>query len=86
MVFLNCSRVFFELLRCCFQASQPVYTLLQMCQQALDEHFTLPLALSQTISWHTSMFPNSISPHDNDSSYCIPLMNRVVPVFKDPYG
>jgi len=86
MALLFCSRVFFESSRCCFQASRPVYQPLRMWQRALDERFTLPFALSQTISWHTPTSPNSISPRDDDSTRSIHLVKHVVFVFKDPHG
>jgi len=76
--------VFFELLWCCFQVSQPVYPLLWMWQQALDEQFTLSSAISQIISWHTPTLLNLISPHNNDSTCSIHLLECVVLVVKDP--
>jgi len=85
MALLYCCRVFFESSRCCLQASQPVYPLLRMWHQALDEWFTLPLAISHIISQHTPRLPNSISPHDDDSTHSIRLMKHVVLVFKDTY-
>ena len=86
MALLECSRVFFGLPRCCFQASRPVYPRLRMWQSALDERFTLPLEISQIISQHTLTSPNSISPRDDDSIHSIHLMKSVVLVFKDPHG
>ena len=86
MALLYYSRVFFELLQCCFQVSQPVYPLLRMWQRALDERFTLPLAISQIISRHTTTLPNLICPHNDDSTCSICLMKHVVLVFKDPHG
>jgi len=69
-----------------FQTSRPVYPRLRMSQRTLDERFTLPLALSKSISQRTPTSHNSISPRDDDSTRSIRLMKRVVLVFKDPHG
>ena len=86
MALLYCCWVCFESSWCCFQVSRLVYPMLGMWPRALDERFTLPLAISQIISRHTPTSPNSISPHDDDSTHCIHLPTRLVVVFKDPHG
>jgi len=86
MALLYCSSVFFEVSQCCFQASWRVYPLLRMWQRALDQLFPRPLVISQIISWHTPTLPNSICPHNDDSTRSIHSMMRVVLVFKDPHG
>jgi len=86
MALLQRFRVFFDLLRGCFQASQLVYTLLRMWHWALDEQFALSLAISQIISRHTPTLPNSICPHDDESTHSVRLMQHAVVAFKDPHG
>jgi len=81
-----CSTVFFESSWCCFQVSWLVYTLLRIWQQALDEQFTLRLEMNQSISRHTPISPNSMSPHDYDSTHSIQSIMRVLIVSKDPHG
>jgi len=83
---LYCSRVFFELSRCCFQVSQSVYPLLRMWQRALDIPFTLSLVISQFISRHTPTLPNTLCPHLDDSTRSVRLMMRVVHLLKAPPG
>jgi len=83
---LNCARVFFESLRCCFQTSEPAYPPLWMWQHALDEQFAIPLAISQIICWHNPTSPNSICYRNYDSTRSIRFMHCVGVVFKDPDG
>jgi hypothetical protein len=83
---LYCSRLFFELSQCCFQASRPVYPRLPMWQWALDKWSTLPFAISEIISRHTPTSPNSITPRDVQNARSIRLMKRVVLVSQARHG
>jgi len=80
------SRVLFELLRCWCQASWPVYPLLRMCQRALEDKFTLPVAISQSITRRTPTLPSSIYSCDDESACSIHLIEHVVLAIKKPHG
>jgi hypothetical protein len=86
MALCCCSRVEFELSQCWFQGTRPVHPLLRIWQQALEERFTIPLAVSQIISWHTPAAPNLIYPCDHDTTCSIHLMTCEVLECTDPYG
>jgi len=85
MALVQCSWVFFELSRCCFQEPQPVYPPLRRWQRAHDERFTLSSAISQIISRHSPTSPNLICLREDYSTRSIHLIKGVSLIFEDPY-
>ena len=83
---LQHSWVFIEWSQYCLQASRPVYPLFWMWQKAHDEHFTVSLAISQSVSCHTPTSLNWISPRIDNSTRSIRFMLHVVLSLKDCDG